>query len=139
MRITNERPPEWILEAVKKWGVDFDKGNIAFAYGDAVHIGRGSIPPDLAAHEAVHLRQQAEYGSADEWWKRYLVDGEFRISQELEAYRTQYQWVLQNVKNANKRFEMLRHYAQDLSGGMYGNTMNLMVAFQEIRKLPTAR
>lgn len=135
MRITNERPPEWILEAVKKWGVDFDKGNIAFAYGDAVHIGRGSIPPDLAAHEAVHLRQQA--GNPDAWWKRYLSDDQFRIDQELEAYRVQYQWVLQNVKNTNKRFEMLRHYANDLSGGMYGKTMPLIVALQEIRKLPT--
>lgn len=135
MIITNTPPPEWIVRAVKeKWGVEFEKGGVAFTYGDTVHIAEGGIPEDLKHHEAVHIRQQAEYGSAEEWWKRYLTDDQFRLGQELEAYRTQYKWVVQNIKGPNKRFEYLRHYALSLSGGMYGKTMPFFQAIQEIRR-----
>ena len=135
MIITNTPPPEWIVRAVKeKWGVEFEKGGVAFTYGDTVHLAGGDIPADLAIHESVHVRQQAEFGGPEAWWKKYLEDPEWRRGQELEAYRTQYQWVLKNIKGPNQRFKYLRHYAESLSGGMYGLKIPLFEAIQQIQR-----
>ncbi len=136
--ISQEYPPEYIYKkCVEKWGVDYVKDNIAFTYGDTIFFAKGSdrLPEDLFVHEMTHTKQHREYpGGRDAWWDRYLIDDQFRLSQELIAYRNQYRWVVQNMKSPAKRFEYLMYMAQALSGKMYGNIISKLEAIQEIRK-----
>lgn len=133
MIISTERPP--CADAIqKKFGVNFDTDPIAMAYGEAVHVKAGTLPDWLIDHEGTHLKQQKEIGGPEIWWERYLADDKFRFEQELEAYRAQYKWVVQNWKSQNKRFDMLRHCAETLSGPIYGNMIPFSLAMQEIRR-----
>lgn len=132
-RISTQKPPAHIYDkCVEKWNVDFDKG-IVFTYGETIHSKR-PIPKDLMVHELVHVRQHREYpGGKDMWWERYLEDPMFRYHQELEAYRKQYQWVKDNIKDRNKAFKHLIHYADCLSGPMYGNMVTIKQATEDIK------
>lgn len=133
-KITTERPP--VYDQIKEqFGVEYDEGKVAVTYGDTIHIKTGRLSEDLKTHELVHVKQQTEYeGGAKAWWKKYLQDPKFRISQEIEAYRKQYGWIVQNVKSRNERFKHLRFFAECLSGPMYGNEISFMEAIHEIRK-----
>lgn len=42
----------------------------------------------LLEHERVHLRRQQEMGRFRWWWK-YLTDSDFRLAEEVMAYRRQ--------------------------------------------------
>ena len=77
------------------------KPTVVYTYGDTVYIPNGeALSDDLEVHEAVHIKQQAEMG-AEEWWKKFLEDPEFRLSQELEAYQAQWEYIEEN-KNRKK-------------------------------------
>lgn len=125
MKIINTPPPNY--EEVKKHfpNADFNKGTL-FTYGDTCYCR--NISPDLIVHEETHTRQQT---NPDEWWQRYFTDADFRLSQEVEAYRNQWQWILSNIKDRNRRFKMLVRISRELSGGLYNN----MVSFSEAQKL----
>lgn len=127
---SKQKPPQWILDAVKeKWGVEW-KSTVIFTYNGVISSSTGKMTRDLVAHEKTHIQQQKDIGSGDIWWKKYLEDDEFRYSQELEAYQNQYRWLLNNEPNKNEVFKFLMHYAQSLSGEMYGS----MVTFNEAMK-----
>jgi len=97
VKISTEKPPQWILDAVKsQWNVDWES-NVIFTYEDTISTSSGEMSEDLIAHEQTHIRQQAEMG-ADVWWKRYLEDDQFRYEQELEAYQNQYKWLVAHIK-----------------------------------------
>ena len=132
-RISTKKPPAHIYnKAVEKWGVDFNKG-IVFTYGDVIH-SKDPIPQDLMVHELVHVKQHREYpGGPDAWWERYLDDDKFRYEQELQAYKKQYQWAKNNIKDREKLNKHLVHYAKCLSGEMYGKMATFNVAMKSIR------
>jgi len=132
IKITTEQPPQWILDAVKPWGVDFGTGKVAFTVGDTVHIGCGVVPKILGAHEAIHIKQQVAIGW-EAWWKKYISDEAFRIEQEVDAYRGQYAFVVSKIKSQNTRFNYLRQFAEDLGSGMYGKHLSLFEAMRIIR------
>ena len=97
MQIKNELPPIYD-EAIKRFpNANFDKGTV-FTYGQNLHCSDKFTPPaDILVHESVHARQQGDYPR--EWWQRYFEDPMFRLSQELEAYRTQYKFYCSQNKN----------------------------------------
>jgi hypothetical protein len=64
------------------------------------------------------MRQQADMGK-DIWWDKYLHDEVFRLEQEVEAYRAQYQYIVLNGNRKDKR-EMLQHITSALSSRLYG-------------------
>lgn len=134
VKISNEKPPEWILEAVKeKWGVDWNS-TVIFTYENLITTFNGEMTEDLIAHEQTHVRQQLEYiGGADAWWREYLDNDEFRFKQELQAYRNQYQWLVKNIKDRNEVARFLTHYAKSLSGAMYGNMCDFPTAMKMIK------
>lgn len=105
-------------ECRQKFGVKWSDG-IVIAYGDTIYC-RNTLSPDVIAHEEVHLRQQAKIGK-DVWWRRYLDDADFRLSQEKEAYIAQSKWYKKNVKDRELRFQCIDFIARDLSSSMYGN------------------
>jgi hypothetical protein len=98
-------------------GALFTWGNTI--YHDPPPAGmRHSLSPDILCHEKVHSLQQKAMG-AGPWWKLYLESAEFRLEQEVEAYRAQYAFACQHYPQ-NARRSMLRRIAGDLASPMYG-------------------
>jgi hypothetical protein len=85
MKVLNLFPPNWreINAAFKVRG----KG-VIFCYGGAIYNPqRVPIGPELIAHERVHSARQGS--SPDDWWRRYIADLEFRLSEEIPAHRAE--------------------------------------------------
>jgi hypothetical protein len=124
-------PPPCYREAQKKFGVNFFRSGVVFTYGDTIHFFKGNLDPDLIAHESVHIKQHAAYpGGPAAWWRRYLDDGEFRLAQELEAYRAQYQFVLEHYKK-KEHYRCLSFYAKSLCT-IYSLNMSIQEAMDLI-------
>lgn len=74
------------------------------------------------AHEMTHVKQQkSSQIYAIWWWIKYLTIKEFRLSQEIEAYRNQYKSYCLSIKDRNLRLNYLMNLAMFLSSPMYGN------------------
>lgn len=103
-----------------------------FAYGDTIYApGRPrSLSPDLVIHEETHFAQQRAAGGPDEWWRRYLADPQFRLEQEIAAYRAQYQ-AIANLPRADRR-RTLAHICKTLASGTYGRLVTKERAHQLI-------
>ena len=91
------------------------KETVCFAYKDTCYTNY-KLSKDLVVHESVHFKQQSAMG-ADTWWDKFFTDNQFRLSQELEAYRAQ----LASIKDRNARHRVRLQVIDDLSGGIYGN------------------
>jgi hypothetical protein len=125
VRIVVDRPPNY--DAIVRAFGTLPPG-VIFAYGDAVYSPSGEeLPPDLVAHEQVHLRQQAAVGGPEPWWSRYLAEPTFRLEQELEAYRVQ---IAFHTDRPSRR-ACLRRVARDLARPMYGR----IVTAEQARRL----
>ncbi len=133
-KISTEKPPVWEnARAVFRINPD----TVIFAYGDTIYNpGNVNIPDDIIAHEMVHLGQQKN--NRDEarlWWGKYMRDPAFRLSQEVEAYGKQYWYICtKKTKNKQMRFNVLKRYAEILSGPLYANIVGLQKAMELIRK-----
>ena len=122
-------PPNGVYErAVEMFGVSFEEG-VAFTYGDTIH-SKNEPYADLVAHEEVHERQQLRI-TPELWWDRFFTSVEFRLDQELEAYRVQFKFIKKHVKDRNRQAKHLDFFAKSLSGTMYGN----MISYREASKL----
>lgn len=132
MKVVNEYPPNYeaICEAIP--GVK-EGESIIFTYGDTVYAP--NTPKELSdhlwQHEATHVNQQKQMG-VEEWWAKYLVDPAFRLEQELQAYRVQYN-VVKRKRNWQLTEHVLNQISRDLAGDMYGNILTKA----EARKLIT--
>jgi len=134
INFSNTLPPNGIYDRDReKWGVEFETGAI-FTYGDTIYC-KFELPEDLIAHEKTHVKQQLEYdGGPNAWWRRYFRDDEFRLDQEVKAYRRQYSWAKSNL-NRDEVFRILKHSAKSLSGPMYGNLIGFQEAIDLIKGL----
>jgi hypothetical protein len=131
MNIVIGNPPN--IEAIKA-KFDLTGKDPVFAYGDTLYNPAGNrIEEHLMVHEETHERQQKEMG-VEAWWDKYLVDAEFRVLQELEAYGNQYRFVTQNFKDRNAVARFLHLIASDLSGAMYGNAIQYGEAIIKIKR-----
>lgn len=124
MKILKQLPPNY--EAIERLFGLANIRNAVFTYGDTVYAptarleadGTVHLSGDLEAHEAVHITQQATYG-VDAWWGIYLSDPAFRLAQELQAYRAQYEWAITNMARPSRR-RLLMAISKSLSSKMYG-------------------
>lgn len=90
-----------------------------FAYGGTIYSPGGTnLPADLLAHEMTHFAQQARSGGPEAWWRRYIDDPEFRLVQEVEAYRAQYKFVSSMARPYRRK--LLAHICASLASPMYG-------------------
>lgn len=121
---------EW-LEVVEDYPPNIDKidavlhvrrqSGIVFAYESKIYAPDGSdLPYDIHVHERVHFDQHEKAGGSDVWWDRYLSDVEFRLDQEVEAYRAQLAWIDKNLGRTSRRHHR-DHICRTLSAPMYGN------------------
>ena len=99
-----------------------------YTYGDTIY-GPERPPPDVVEHEKIHMAQQerllrliraegeawkarhpevayAPYlrdnMGADLWWDKYH-NPDFRLQQEVEAYRVQVRWIWARVSKDSRR------------------------------------
>lgn len=133
MRVIDGRPPNFdaILKAFPLAG---NRG-VCIAYGwDLFVIGshgnpKAVSPEILLAHEPVHALQHEAYpGGVELWWDRYMIDADFRFSQELPAHIAEYRYL---IDLAHSRKRTLREIAAKLAAPLYGN----MRSAQECERL----
>lgn len=127
--------PQSVKDALDKvWtGVPDNISNIIYTYGDTCYT-TGPIPRDLEEHEKIHTKQQGD--NPDGWWNRYGDDVEFRYSQELEAYRRQYQY-FKAIHGKIKGFKYATLLAKDMSSPVYGNMCTYNQAIMAITNVTT--
>ena len=118
VKFSNEKPA--VFERLQrafgvKWG-----GELVIAYNGTIHHTQ-PLHPSVIVHESVHIERQGN--SADGWYSRYIADSKFRFGEELLAYRAQYKYLSQTVKDRNELFRFTLKLAGDLSGSMYGNVI----------------
>ncbi len=108
-------PPTGIYEMCRdKFGVDFRDG-VVFTVGDTIHAQKFPLPPDLYAHERTHVEQQSLYdGGWKAWWQEYLDNPYFRYTQEMQAYRVQYMFFCNSVKDRNQRARFAHRIVQQI-------------------------
>lgn len=133
MKYSDQKPPNWD-KLVELFGVSWK--TTVVTYGETVHASQ-PISPDLEVHEGVHVRQQQEMG-IEAWWERYYVDAAFRLEQEIEAYRAQYQFFVKVCPDRNMVFKFKDRIARDLASKQYGNCITYAEAFAAIAAKPQA-
>lgn len=121
MQILTEKPS--VADKIfNVFGVDYNKGDLIISYAPHIHTKKGYLTPDLEAHEGTHLVQQSKIGT-ENWWNKFFDDPKFRLEQELEAYRNQYEYLKQNIKDRNKLYQLRTFIAKQLAGEMYGHIL----------------
>lgn len=128
MEIVYDYPPNYA--GISKVFDIKDKPGIVFTYGYKLYVpgGKGvQIDKHLLIHEETHAAQQTEMG-IEKWWEHYLSTPQFRLTQELEAYRNQYRSM--GSLSLSQRRGYLDHIVKDLSGAMYGNVVSQEDAFR---------
>lgn len=130
LKFSKRKPLVWYFIRRKFPATDPEK--IVIAFGDTIYT-KWPINSDLTVHEAVHLRDQ-KYSNfhAWIWWWRYLRNPKFRMEQELRAYRMQYKFLTQGIKDKNHLDKRLRIMAKTLSGDTYGRLMGVNEAMKLI-------
>ncbi len=94
-----------------------------FCYGDVIYNPcAGIVSEDIQAHEAVHTEQQKDFGGPEKWWDEYLADPAFRLSQEVEAYKVQYKFLMEKCTRPYRRAR-LKDIVADLASNMYGHVV----------------
>jgi len=96
-----------------------------FAYNKEIYSNY-PLSEDLSLHEVKHIEQQNRIG-ADVWVKRYLNNDQFRLNEEVEAYKAQ----LDFIKDKNQRYKLKILCARTLSSDLYGN----IIEFDKALKL----
>jgi hypothetical protein len=102
----------------EKFGVNWSKG-VIITYGDTVYC-KYDLGQDKIVHESTHIKQQEKIDK-DEWWNKYLEDKDFRLSQEVEAYRNEAKFIRKSIKDRNSQARLLHQIYIDLSSSIYGN------------------
>lgn len=126
MKIVVGNPPN--IEEIIKHFPDRPT-NTVYCYGDTLYNPDGNqVPEDVVYHEYIHSKQQTD---PEVWWKRYLIDPEFRKNQEVEAYSAQYEYIKKHVGKKVSDI-MLNDFAQNLSDPMYSLGITQSEARQEI-------
>lgn len=127
LKISRELPPNYrtITDSLG------DVGKALFCYGDTIYNPfNRTITPDLEIHEEVHSKQMGD--NPDVWWYNYLTDSDFRLTQELQAYATQYAFV-KNIIRGQLLSWSLKKMAEALSSKAYGNLLSLGEAETKIK------
>jgi hypothetical protein len=135
MEIVNEKPPVW--EECLKFFPTIENHPVVFAWGDKLYNpNNANVTEDLIAHERVHSHQQNDIsGGVEAWWKKYLLEPQFRLEQEIEAYQVQYYFQSNRLKDRNKLYRELHRYASVLSSPLYGNVITLSEAERLIKNV----
>jgi len=129
MEILIEQPP--ILDKILKAGMKPQKTTIFAFKGKIFNPSGVDIPADILVHEEVHLKQQK--GADDDWYDRYLTDKEFRLNEEIAAFREQYKFFCEMERDRNLRTRYLDKIAKNLSSEIYGEIISKSEVINKIK------
>jgi len=105
---------------------------VIFAYAPNIYtMGDTNLPPDLMAHESVHIERQQVIG-VKVWWDKYLTDPQFRYDEELLAHVAEYKQLCSMLAVAAKREKALKHVTNKLASGLYNNMVTPKMAREAI-------
>lgn len=116
---TTNKPANW--DYLVKQFPNIKWENIVVTYGGVIH-SKHPLPPDVLAHEMVHVEQQQGIDK-DEYVERFISDKNFRYEMELKAYQVQLRYWAEKLAN-------------DLSGSIYGNIVSYEQAIKDIYVYP---
>lgn len=125
--IVGQKPPNWNV-LVKKFNIKWEE--TAVTYGNNIYSSK-PISKNLTVHELVHVRQQRE--NVGVWWAKYIRSPEFRVQQEIEAYKAQLKYIAQCTKDRNYIAKARAAFVVLLSGEMYGNCISFAEAANRLR------
>lgn len=110
-------------------------GRPVFSWGtDIYNPYRLTLDKHLNRHESVHgLIQQPKEGSPERWWEKYLWEADFRLDQELEAYRAQLASFMTECRDREKVHRFVWALALQLSGPLYGRLLSHSEALKRLR------
>lgn len=128
MKIDNVNNPPNLQKLIDIFGINYNKG-IIVTYGDTIYC-KYQLSPNKIAHESIHIKQQGNDPEA--WWNKYYIDKQFRLTQELEAYKAELP-IIKQVKDRNLRYKIIDKNARDLSSSMYGNIITYSQALKELK------
>lgn len=99
---------------------------VIFCWGSTIYNPVGiHVTPALIAHERVHCGQQGN--DIEGWWKRYIDDPAFRLDQEAEAHRAEYEFMARNGARHDRR-RAKKIVAKRLASPLYGKVTTLKAA-----------
>lgn len=132
MKIIIERPPNF-AEIARVFPMAYNHG-VIFAFHDAIYNPfNNKIPPELLAHEAVHLaRQGGTVEGALAWWEKYMTDAAFRYNEELLAHRAEYQALIEMNPARPFRRRAIKETAKRLASPLYGRMISVNRAMEDI-------
>lgn len=115
-KFSNQEPPCYPKLREKFGGLAWEDTDDVVTYAGTIYCRRLPLAPDVMVHELVHVRQQREYaGHAAAYLDRYCDDPQFRLDQELEAYRAQLAFIYEEVLDRNMRERAKWKLAKDLA------------------------
>lgn len=117
----------------QKYGTPKNHKDVIFTFHKGIYTLR-PLTQDVFVHEAVHYARQGAGENeelAKQYLERYADDDDFRLSEEILAYRAQYDFVKRRV-NKPQAFDYAKRLATDLSGPMYGNIISFGKALNAI-------
>lgn len=130
MTISTEYPPNY--EAIKTAFPAVEGGTSLFAYGSTIYNPFNlNVPQHLIVHEEVHEKQQG--ANPESWWNQYISDPSFRLTEEIEAYGTQFQFIKKHLGKSKYTTMALNDLATHLSSDIYGDMISLAKAKKLIK------
>jgi hypothetical protein len=126
VKFSKQKPPVY-ERCEEMFGVKWKKG-IIMTYGNTIHCKYRLKEPKIT-HESIHVRQQLETG-VEEWWDRYFEDEQFRLDQEVEAYKAEIKWIRHNVKGMDLKSRMIEKIVDDISSEIYGSIVTKKEALE---------
>lgn len=123
--ISNKKP--WFYPILKLFfpKANFDgteeRNGTVIVFGNKIYT-KFPISEPLYIHEATHCKQQNySFWGGVKWWWKYVRSPEYRLKQELEAYRNQYECFKNLEKDREKRNQYAILLAKDCAGELYKN------------------
>jgi hypothetical protein len=131
MRVVMDKPP--MFDEIRA-AFNLTGRSVIFAWGDTIYNPYGGkITPELFAHEAVHGERQGS--DVEGWWRRYIVDPQFRLAEEIPAHIVEYQTLLANAgHNRAARRKYLGYVARRLCSPLYGSLIGLDLAKEQLKR-----
>ena len=130
IKIIREQPSNLLQIQMAGMNPRFDT---LFPWSPVIYNPSGEpIPQDIMIHEVKHLAQQGKDPKG--WWGRYILDKNFRLSQELEANREQYKFICKLTKDREQRNKALVAMAKNVSGEVYNVDISFQEAYQRIKE-----
>lgn len=130
------------LEVIEDWPPNIDaidevlhvrhRPGIIYCYGRRIfNPWKITVDQYLMAHEEVHADRQTD---PEGWWRRYLVDVEFRFQEELPAHIAQAKAFAAANGERWRRRAYVSQVAKTLSGPIYGHLISFEKARQILRE-----